>query len=124
MLCNWFAFAPHASQEAGRGMLGAHLARAIIDAAQGEPAESVQHALQRSGVSQQDRLVAEKMADTLRWFGLSHDVAASLGPGGTAMRCPGPICSQPSPSRPALVRLEYYEAGGGAVSQLRWSKLR
>lgn len=79
VLNNWFAFAPHASQEAGKGMLGAHLARAIIDAAQGEPAQSVQHALQRGGVSGHERLVAEKVADTLRWFGLSHDVAASLG---------------------------------------------
>jgi hypothetical protein len=79
VLNNWFAFAPHASQEAGKGMLGAHLARAIIDAAQGEPSQSVQQALQRGGVSGPERLVAEKVADTLRWFGLSHDVAASLG---------------------------------------------
>ncbi|QRK10630.1 hypothetical protein JQX13_11405 [Archangium violaceum] len=79
VLNNWFAFAPHASQEAGKGMLGAHLARAIIDAAQGEPSESVQQALQRCGVSGPERLVAEKVGDTLRWFGLSHDVAASLG---------------------------------------------
>ncbi|WP_395834951.1 hypothetical protein [Archangium violaceum] len=79
VLSNWFAFAPHASQEAGKGMLGANLARAIIDAAQGEPSESVQQALQRSGVSGPERLVAEKVGDTLRWFGLSHDVAASLG---------------------------------------------
>jgi hypothetical protein len=79
VLNNWFAFAPHASQEAGKGMLGAHLARAIIDAAQGEPAESLQHALDRGRLSGQQRVVAEKVADTLRWFGLSHDVAASLG---------------------------------------------
>lgn len=79
VLCNWFAFAPHASLEAGKGMLGAYLARAIIDAAQGEPAPSVQRALDRGGLSGPDRLVAEKVAGTLRWFGLSHDVAASLG---------------------------------------------
>jgi hypothetical protein len=79
VLSNWFAFAPHASQEAGKGMLGAHLARAIIDAAQGEPAPSVQHALERGGLSGPERIVAEKVADTLRWFGLTHDVAASLG---------------------------------------------
>lgn len=79
VLSNWFAFAPHASQEAGRGMLGAHLARAIIDAAQGEPAPSVQEALARGGLSGPERIVAEKVADTLRWFGLTHDVAASLG---------------------------------------------
>ncbi len=79
VLCNWFAFAPHASLEAGKGMLGASLAHAIIDAAQGEPAASVQHALDRGGLSGSERLVAEKVADTLRWFGLSHDVAASLG---------------------------------------------
>jgi hypothetical protein len=79
VLSNWFAFAPHASQEAGKGMLGAHLARAIIDAAQGEPAPSVQEALERGGLSGPERIVAEKVADTLRWFGLTHDVAASLG---------------------------------------------
>ncbi|WP_375768944.1 hypothetical protein NR798_45915 [Archangium gephyra] len=79
VLCNWFAFAPHASLEAGKGMLGACLARAIIDNAQGEPAPSVQRALDRGGLSGPDRLVAEKVAGTLRWFGLSHDVAASLG---------------------------------------------
>ncbi|WP_257463585.1 hypothetical protein [Archangium lipolyticum] len=79
VLCNWFALAPHASLEVGKGMLGAHLARSIIDAAQGEPAQSVQHALVRCGVSGQGLLAAEKMADTLRWFGLSYDVAASLG---------------------------------------------
>jgi len=79
VLSNWFAFAPHASQEAGKGMLGAHLARAIIDAAQGEPAPSVQEALARGGLSGPERIVAEKVADTLRWFGLTHDVAASLG---------------------------------------------
>ncbi len=79
VLNNWFAFAPHASHEAGKGMLGAHLARAIIDAAQGEPAASVQHALDRGRLSGKERLVAEKVADTLRWFGLSHDVAACLG---------------------------------------------
>lgn len=79
VLANWFAFAPHAAVEVGKGMLGAHLARAIIDAAQGEPAPSVQQALERGGLSGPERLVAEKVADTLRWFGLSHDVAASLG---------------------------------------------
>jgi len=79
VLSNWFAFAPHASQEAGKGMLGAHLARAIIDAAQGEPAPSVHEALARGGLSGPERIVAEKVADTLRWFGLTHDVAASLG---------------------------------------------
>jgi hypothetical protein len=79
VLSNWFAFAPHASQEAGKGMLGAHLARAIIDAAQGEPAPSVRHALDRGGLDGPERIVAEKVADTLRWFGLTHDVAASLG---------------------------------------------
>ncbi len=79
VLNNWFSFAVHASQEAGKGMLGAHLARAVIDAAQGEPAPSVQRALARGGVSGRELLAAEKVGDTLRWFGLSHDVAASLG---------------------------------------------
>ncbi|HYO71218.1 MAG TPA: hypothetical protein VEU33_34570 [Archangium sp.] len=79
VLCNWFAFAPHASLEAGKGMLGAYLARAIIDTAQGEPSPSIKQALDHGGLSGPDRLVAEKVAGTLRFFGLSHDVAASLG---------------------------------------------
>jgi hypothetical protein len=79
VLANWFAFAPHAALEVGKGMLGANLARAIIDTAQGEPAPSLQHALDRGGLSGPERLVAEKVAGTLRWFGLTHDVAASLG---------------------------------------------
>ncbi|WNG62110.1 hypothetical protein F0U59_50955 [Archangium gephyra] len=79
VLNNWFAFAPHASLEAGKGMLGAYLARAIIDTAQGEPAPSIKQALDRGGLAGPDRLVAEKVAGTLRFFGLSHDVAASLG---------------------------------------------
>lgn len=79
VLINWFGFAPHASQEAGKGMLGAHLARAILQAAEGKTAASVRHALERGGVSGPELLVAEKIADTLSWFGLSHDVAASLG---------------------------------------------
>ncbi len=79
VLINWFGFAPHASQEAGKGLLGAHLARAILQSAEGKAASSVRHALERGGVSGTELLVAEKVADTLSWFGLSHDVAASLG---------------------------------------------
>ncbi len=77
VLANWFAFAPHAAVEVGKGMLGANLARAIIDAAQGEPAPSLQYALDRGG-----------LAGPERWFGLTHDVAASLGAhaGATAAR--------------------------------------
>jgi hypothetical protein len=76
---NWFAIAPHASQEAGKGMLGARFARLILDAAEGDSAPSVQHALARGGLAGRPREVAERVANTLRWYGLPHDVAAALG---------------------------------------------
>jgi hypothetical protein len=78
-LPNWFAFAPHASQEAGLGMLGAALARNVIDAAQGEPSPSLKHALDRAGLSGPTRLAVEKLAGALSWHGLPKDVAVSFG---------------------------------------------
>ncbi|MFL5344889.1 MAG: hypothetical protein ACJ8AT_08845 [Hyalangium sp.] len=78
MMPNWFAFAPHASQEAGKGILGADVAHRIIDAAQGEPAESVQHALDRGGIHGPQRLLLEALSHALNWYGLPRDVAAAL----------------------------------------------
>jgi hypothetical protein len=78
MMPNWFAFAPHASQEAGKGMLGADLADRIIDAAQGEPSPSVQHALDRVGFTGLQRLRLEALSLALTWYGLPRDVAAAL----------------------------------------------
>jgi hypothetical protein len=74
----WFAFAPHASQEAGKGILGAEIADRIIDAAQGEPASSVQHALGRAGHPLFRRMALEALTHTLSWYGLPRDVAAAL----------------------------------------------
>ena len=42
---NWFGFAPHASHEAGKGMLGAAMARHLLEAARGQPSLSVTRAL-------------------------------------------------------------------------------
>ncbi|MBN1210049.1 MAG: hypothetical protein JXB05_34680 [Myxococcaceae bacterium] len=78
MMPNWFAFAPHASQEAGKGMLGADIADRIIDAAQGEPSPSVQHALDRAGYNAPQRLTVEALSLALTWYGLPRDVAAAL----------------------------------------------
>ncbi len=78
-LPNWFAFAPHASQDAGTGMLGAALARRIIDTAQGEPSRTVAHALDRAGLSGPRRAGVERMAGALSRHGLPGNVAASLG---------------------------------------------
>lgn len=75
---NWFVFAPHTSQEAGKGLLGAALAHAIIDAAQGEPSQSVAHALDRAGLSGPGRAHVEKLAGALSWHDLPRDVAAAL----------------------------------------------
>lgn len=78
LMPNWFAFAPHASQEAGKGILGADVAHRIIDAAQGEPSESIQHALDRGGIHGPQRLIVEALSHALNWYGLPRDVAAAL----------------------------------------------
>lgn len=75
---NWFVFAPHASQEAGKGMLGAAIARRIIDAAQGEPSQSVAHALDRAGFNSLGRENVERLAGVLSWHDLPRDAAAAL----------------------------------------------
>jgi hypothetical protein len=76
---NWFAIAPHASQEAGKGMGSARIARLIIDLARGKPSPTVGAALDRSGVRGAERRVAEKVGDALSWYGLPTDVSASVG---------------------------------------------
>ncbi len=78
MMPNWFAFAPHASQEAGKGILGADVAHRIIDAAQGEPSDSIHHALDRAGLHGSQRLILESLSHALSWYGLPRDVAAAL----------------------------------------------
>lgn len=75
----WFAFAPHASQEAGKGMVGAAIARRIIDLAQGETLSSAAHAYDRVGLTGPMRAGAEKLSSALGWHGLPGDVAAALG---------------------------------------------
>ena len=74
----WFAFAPHASQEAGKGILGAVIAHRVIDAAQGEPSTSMQHALNRARFSFRQRITLEALSHALTWYGLPRDVAAAL----------------------------------------------
>jgi len=78
MMPCWFAFAPHASQEAGKGILGAEIADRIIDAAQGEPANSMEHALQRANHSAARRISVAALSHALSWYGLPRDVAAAL----------------------------------------------
>lgn len=74
----WFAFAPHASQEAGKGILGAEIADRIIDAAQGEPASSMEHALERAHHPLARRISVAALSHALSWYGLPRDVAAAL----------------------------------------------
>ncbi|WP_224365915.1 hypothetical protein [Hyalangium versicolor] len=78
MMPNWFGFAPHASQEAGKGILGATIAHRIIDAAQGEPSPSVPSALDRVGLQLPQRFLIESLSHALTWYGLPRDVAAAL----------------------------------------------
>ncbi len=74
----WFAFAPHASQEAGKGILGAVVAHRVIDAAQGEPSTSIHQALARARYSFRRRITIEALSHALTWYGLPRDVAAAL----------------------------------------------
>lgn len=81
----WFAFAPHASQEAGKGLLGAAIARRIIDLAQGEALPSAAHAYDRVGLTGSMRQGAEKLSTALSWHGLPRDAAAVIGALASAM---------------------------------------
>ncbi len=75
---NWFVFAPHASQTGGQGMLGAAIARRVIDAARGDPSFSLFYALDRLDVSGDARLTLEDLSWELVLNGLPLDAAASL----------------------------------------------
>jgi len=76
---NWFAFAPHASQAAGKGMLSAGLARRILHVARGGPVLSVLEALERVGLTGMVRPVVEQLSRELVARGLPTGAAAALG---------------------------------------------
>jgi hypothetical protein len=82
---NWFVFAPHASQTGGLGMLGAALARRMIDAARGQPSFTVTQSLDRVGLSGDVRVTVEKLSLELVFRGLPIDVATALASLTTAM---------------------------------------
>ncbi len=82
---HWFCFAPHASQAGGKGMLGAALARRILDAARVQPSLSVAYALDRIGLTGPGRLHVESLALQLVGQGLVHDSAAAIAALTTAM---------------------------------------
>lgn len=82
---NWFVFAPHASRTGGEGMLGAAIARRIIDTARARPSLSVLRALERVGLTGQVGLHAEQLGLELVLRGLPFDAAASLAALATAM---------------------------------------
>lgn len=75
----WFAFAIHASHEAGKGMLGAAIARRIIDMAQGERLSSAAQAYDRVGLHGSMRQGAEKLSGALTQQGLPREAATALG---------------------------------------------
>ncbi|WPB77900.1 hypothetical protein KYC5002_01880 [Archangium violaceum] len=82
---SWFLFAPHASQSAGKGMLGAALARHLLDAARGRPSFSAPEALGRVGLAGVSRLSLEQLSLELMFQGLPTDAAAALAALTTAM---------------------------------------
>ncbi|MCP3062618.1 hypothetical protein LXT21_27920 [Myxococcus sp. K38C18041901] len=75
----WFAFAIHASHEAGKGMLGAAIARRIIDLAQGEALPGPARTYDRMGLTGSARQGAEKLSEALGGHGLPQDAATALG---------------------------------------------
>jgi hypothetical protein len=75
---NWFVFAPHASQTGGQGMLGAALARRMIDAARGQPSLSLVHALDRLGLTGEARLTVQSLSLELMVYGVPLDAATSI----------------------------------------------
>jgi hypothetical protein len=82
---NWFAFAPHASHAAGKGMLNAALARRLLATARGEPSLSVAQSLDRMGLTGSELLPVEKLSLELVAHGLPFDAAAALGALTTSM---------------------------------------
>ncbi|WP_164002700.1 hypothetical protein [Pyxidicoccus caerfyrddinensis] len=82
---NWYVFAPHASRTGGEGMLGAAIARRILDAARGQPSLSVPGALQRVGLTGDLELSVERLGLQLVLYGVPIDAAASLASLATAM---------------------------------------
>jgi hypothetical protein len=81
----WYGFAPHASQTAGQGMLGADLARRVIRSARTWPSFSVSYSLDRAGITGPMRGSIQSLAQELVLRGLPVDVAASLASLTTAL---------------------------------------
>jgi len=75
---NWFAFAPHASEQAGRGMRAASLAGALLDGKAGEPAEAFAKVLDGLGLQGPARKTVETIDKVLVRSGLGRDVAAAV----------------------------------------------
>jgi hypothetical protein len=82
---NWFVFAPHASRTGGEGLLGAAIARRILEAARGQPSLSVAHALARVGLEGEASIHVERLGVELTAHGLPVDAAASLASLTTAL---------------------------------------
>jgi hypothetical protein len=81
----WYGFAPHASQTAGQGMLGADLARRIIRSARSWPSYSVSYSLDRAGITGPMRGSIQSLAQELVVRGLPVDVSTSLASLATAL---------------------------------------
>jgi hypothetical protein len=75
---NWYAFAPHASQEVGKGLLGTELARRLLHAARSGKSPSLADALVRAGLNGPQLLALEALSKALSLYGLPSDVAAAL----------------------------------------------
>ena len=109
---NWFGFAPHASHEAGKGMLGAAMARHLLEAARGQPSLSVTRALERVGLTGTSVLPVEGLAVELVAHGLLPDAAAALAALTTSMN--GEALSDPRTLRTTVARFAtlYWGAPG------------
>jgi hypothetical protein len=81
----WYGFAPHASQTAGQGLLGADLALRVIRSARTWPSFSVAHSLDRAGITGPMRDAIRGLAQELVLRGLPVDVATALASLTTAL---------------------------------------
>jgi len=81
---NWFAFAPHASDEAGKGMISVEVARQVLDALEGDTPVDGMKLLEELGVEGPGRLAARMLSTAARMLGLPPKASLVLGALATA----------------------------------------
>ncbi len=75
---NWFVFAPHASQSAGKGMYCAAMARRLIDTARLRPMMSMGQLLEAQGITGAERASTEALTLLFKARGIPSEAALPL----------------------------------------------